>query len=94
VTEVAREVVVSPAALSQLIVHAAERIDGVNVRLPLPRRRVELRDARIALELGVRYGLVLPDVAREVQRSVADAVGRMLGIELEAVDVTVEELSV
>jgi uncharacterized alkaline shock family protein YloU len=92
VTQVADGVTVTPAALTQLVVRAAEQVDGVRVRLPLPRRRIELRDGSVALELGVRYGLVLPEVAREVQRSVADALSGMMGLDVKAVDVSIEEL--
>jgi uncharacterized alkaline shock family protein YloU len=48
--------------------------------------------ARVQLELKVDYGLVLPDVAREVQERVAAALGTMCGVRVDAVDVTVEEL--
>ena len=91
-TEVSEGVIVTPAALSQLIVRAAERVDGVRVRLPLPRRRIELRDGAVALELTVRYGLVLPEVARAVQQSVAEALSGMMRIDVKAVDVSIEEL--
>jgi uncharacterized alkaline shock family protein YloU len=92
VTEVADGVTVSPAALSQLVVHAAEYVEGVRVRLPLPRRRLELRDGRVALELTIRYGLVLPETARAVQRSVTEALSAMIGIDVTGVDVSIEEL--
>ena len=95
-SDVAPGVTVTPAALSQLVVHAAERVDGVRVRLPLPRRRVEVAleegRARVELELAVRYGEVVPDVARRVQQEVADALTRMCGVDVDAVEVTVEEL--
>jgi uncharacterized alkaline shock family protein YloU len=84
-------VTISPNALSQIVVRAAERVDGVRVRLPLPRRRVEV-GPRIELALAVRYGEVLPDVARRVQREVADALSMMCAMHVEAVEVTVEEL--
>ena len=90
--QVADGVTVTPAALTQLVVRAAEQVDGVRVRLPLPRRRIEVRDGSVALELAVRYGLVLPAVAREVQRSVADALSGMMGLDMKAVDVSIEEL--
>jgi uncharacterized alkaline shock family protein YloU len=89
-------ITLSPAALSQIVVRAAESVDGVRVRLPLPRRRVDvaLQDgrARVELALAVRYGAVLPDHAREVQRRIAAALGRMCAVEIDAVEVTVEEL--
>jgi uncharacterized alkaline shock family protein YloU len=96
VDERGESITVSPGALSQIVVRAAESIEGVRVRLPLPRRRVEvvLRDghARVELALAVRYGEILPDVARDVQHRVADALARMCAVDVEAVEVTVEEL--
>jgi uncharacterized alkaline shock family protein YloU len=63
----------------------------------MPRRRgleVELEDgrARVSLELVIRLGLILPDVAREVQEQVGEALRSICGLELEAVDIAVEEL--
>jgi uncharacterized alkaline shock family protein YloU len=92
VTQVGEGVRVSAAALSQLLVQAAERVDGVRVRLPLPRRRVELREGAVSLDVSARYGIVLPEAAREVQRSVADALSVMMGIDVKAVNVSIEEL--
>ena len=40
----------------------------------------------------MRLGAIIPDVAREVQERVADALATMCGVAVEAVDVTVEEL--
>jgi len=48
--------------------------------------------ARVELPLAVAYGRVLPDVARDVQQQVGDALTRMCGLDVAAVDVTVEEL--
>jgi uncharacterized alkaline shock family protein YloU len=42
--------------------------------------------------VAARYGAVLPQVAEDVQRHVAEALGQMCGIEVRAVDVAVEEL--
>ena len=50
------------------------------------------RRARVELELTVAYGKVLPDVAQDVQVRVADALTQMCGVEVSAVDVTIEEL--
>jgi len=44
------------------------------------------------LELSARYGLVLPDVAREVQERVTDALVTMCGVGVGSVDVSVEEV--
>ncbi len=81
---------ISDAAFTQLVVRAAEQVEGARVRKP--RRGVELRDGRIELALASSYGIVLPELARDVQQRVAEAVERMCGLRVEAVDVTIEEL--
>ena len=87
-------VTVSSAALAQIVVHAAEGVDGARVRRP--RRGLEVEGdagtAHVALELAVRYGIALPDTAREVQARVADALRTMCGVDDVSVDVAVEEL--
>ncbi len=89
-TALAPGVSISDAAFTQLIVRAAEQVEGARVRKP--RREVELRDGRIELALAASYGIVLPELARDVQQRVAEAVERMCGLRVEAVDVTIEEL--
>ena len=69
---------------------AAEQVEGVRIRKP--RRTVELADRRLELGLAAAYGLVLPEVARDVQVRVEEAVERMCGIRLAGVDLTIEEL--
>lgn len=92
--EPAGTITVSSAALSQIVRRAAERVDGA--RLRRPRRGLEIvlggGKARVSLELAARYGTVLPELAREVQTHVADALSAMCGVEVESVDVSVEEL--
>jgi uncharacterized alkaline shock family protein YloU len=53
---------------------------------------VDGRLARVELELAARFGVALPDLARTVQERVADALGTMVELEVEAVDVSIEEL--
>jgi uncharacterized alkaline shock family protein YloU len=89
VKTVAPGVSVSDAAFAQLVVRAAEQVDGVRVRRP---KKVDLEGDRLELSLAARFGTVLPEVAREVQRRVAAAVETTCGIALGGVDVTVEEL--
>ena len=86
-------ITVTDGALAAMIVQATEAVDGVRIRRR-PRRRLtlDLENARVDLGVTVAYGRVLPDVAQDVQQNVSDAVARMLGIELRAVDVTIEEL--
>jgi uncharacterized alkaline shock family protein YloU len=85
---------ISAGVLSQIVVQAAEGADGARVRRP--RRGLEIAvdgdRVRVELELAARLGVVLPDVAHEVQERVADALHRMCGLSVDAVDVSVEEL--
>ena len=85
-------VTVSPAALSQLVVQAAESVSGAQVRRGRRRLEVDVADrhAHVRLELSAEYGVVLPRLARKVQECVADALATMCGVEVDAVDVSVE----
>jgi uncharacterized alkaline shock family protein YloU len=85
---------VSEAALSEIVRRAVASVDGARLRKGRRRLGVELEDgrARADLRLVVAYGRTLPDVAAAVQERVADALSRMCDVEVEAVDVTVEEL--
>ena len=87
-------ITVSAAALAQLVQAAAERVDGVRVRRRRRGLDVDLNDGggRVHLALAVRRGEVLPVLARAVQEEVAAAVARACELELEAVDVSVEEV--
>jgi uncharacterized alkaline shock family protein YloU len=85
---------ISPAALSRLAVQAAEQVDGARVRR---RRRsvrvqVEADRARVTLELSVRHGAVLPELTRSVQERVTEGLRTMLEVEVDAVEVSVEEV--
>jgi uncharacterized alkaline shock family protein YloU len=87
-------VTVMPAALQQLVVQAAETVSGAQVRRGRRRLEVEVADgrARARLELSAPYGVVLPRLARMVQERVADALSTMCGVEVDAVDVSVEAI--
>jgi uncharacterized alkaline shock family protein YloU len=97
-TELARTdlggIAIAPAALSRLVVRAVEEVDGARVRHPRRSLHVQLADgrARVSLELQARRGSVLPELARAVQRRVADALGAMLEVAVDGVDVSVEEV--
>jgi uncharacterized alkaline shock family protein YloU len=88
------EVRVTDGALTQIVVRAVEGVEGARVRRARRKVAIEIEGgrARVDLELAVEYGKVLPDVARDVQREVADALERMCGVEIDAIDVAVEEL--
>ena len=87
-------ITVTPSALAGLVIRAAEAVDGAHVRRGRRRLDVDLSDggARVRLELTARYGVVLPELARDVQERVADALATMCRVDVEAVDVSVEEV--
>jgi uncharacterized alkaline shock family protein YloU len=82
---------IADATLQQLVVRAAESVDGARVR----RRGLDLAvadgRARVALDLAAPYGVVLPELARAVQEQVAAVLHEMCDLEA-SVDVAVEEL--
>src|SRR6266576_3472413 len=85
-------ITVTPSALAGLVVHAAETVDGAEVRRGRRRLEIDVTEGRahVRLELSARYGVVLPRLAREVQERVAGALTTMCGVEVEAVEVSVE----
>jgi uncharacterized alkaline shock family protein YloU len=87
-------VVVTEAALAQIVAQAVESVAGARLRRGRRRLVLEVANghARAELELVVTYGGVLPDTAREVQERVAEALRAMCGVVVDAVDVAVEEL--
>jgi uncharacterized alkaline shock family protein YloU len=95
VKTLAEGVRVTDAALAQIVIRAAETVDGVKVKRPRRHLDVDVAggEARIALDLAIAYGHVLPDAARAVQRRVADALGTMCGLTVRSVDVNVEEVA-
>jgi uncharacterized alkaline shock family protein YloU len=85
---VADGITITEAALAQIVVAAAEQVDGVRVRR---RKGAEPHEGRVALSVATRYGTVLPDAARDVQEHVRSALSTMCGLEV-AVDVSVDEV--
>jgi uncharacterized alkaline shock family protein YloU len=88
-------ITIAPGALATLVVDAAQTVDGARVRRP--RRSVQVgrtgSRASVSLELAVRFGAQIPDVARAVQERVTAAVAATTGLAVERVDVTVEGIS-
>jgi uncharacterized alkaline shock family protein YloU len=85
---------VSEAALTEIVRRAVASVEGARLRKGRRRLGVELQDGRAHAELRliVAYGCVLPEVSAAVQERVGDALARMFDVEVDAVDVTVEEL--
>jgi uncharacterized alkaline shock family protein YloU len=85
---------VSEAALAEIVRGAVASVEGARLRKGRRRLGVELQNgrARAELQLAIAYGQVLPEVSAAVQERVADALARMFDVEVEAVDVTVEQL--
>jgi uncharacterized alkaline shock family protein YloU len=85
-------ITVMPPALAGLVIRAAEAVDGVQIRRG--RRRLDidvaLGEANVRLEVTARYGLVLPEAARDVQERVAAALATMCAVRIGSVDVSVE----
>ena len=94
ITDDAGTITVTGGALSQIVLGAVQTVDGARARRPKRGLEIDVDDgsARVSLELAVRYGEVLPDVAEEVQQRVHDMLRTMCGVETTAVDVAVEEL--
>jgi uncharacterized alkaline shock family protein YloU len=88
-------ITVPPALLSHIVTRAAETVDGARVRRPRRGLEVVVEDGRasVSLELVVRFGLVLPDVAREVQDQVGESLRSICEVETTTVDVTIEEVN-
>ena len=102
-TRVANDVVAWIAALTALQVdgvHAMYRPGGQSIDRILRHRvahrgaRVELRDDGLLIDLWIvmEAGANLAAVGAQVQRSVGDAIRRMLGLDLSAVNVFVSEV--
>ena len=87
-------ITVTPSALAALVTRAAEVVDGARIRRGRRHLEVEVEDggARVRLELAARYGIVLPELARAVQEQVAEALATMCRVEVQAIDVSVEEV--
>jgi uncharacterized alkaline shock family protein YloU len=85
---------VSEAALTEIVRRAVASVEGARLRKGRRRLGVELQDgrARAELQLAVTYGRILPEVSAAVQEQVAEVLARMCDVEVDAVDVTVEEL--
>jgi uncharacterized alkaline shock family protein YloU len=92
--EVEGTITIPAATLNRIVVAAVEAADGARVRRPRRGVAVEVNgaSASVSLQLTVRFGTVLPELAETVQTNVARAVERLCGLEVRTVDIAVEEL--
>ncbi|MES1246583.1 MAG: Asp23/Gls24 family envelope stress response protein [Actinomycetota bacterium] len=86
---------ITDSALTQIVVRAAESVDGVKVLRPRRHLDIDLAagDARVQVDVKVAYGHVLPDAARDVQQRVADALRQMLGVQIRSIDGSIEDVA-
>jgi uncharacterized alkaline shock family protein YloU len=89
------EVSIAPGALHQIVVQAAQSVDGARVRRLRRGLDVEIaaNRCRVSLVLAAPYGTQLAELGEAVQESVAGALRRMCEVDVEAVDVAIEELT-
>jgi uncharacterized alkaline shock family protein YloU len=87
-------ITVTAPVLATLVTQAAEEVDGARVRRGRRRLEIEIsrEGARVRLELAARYGVVLPELARRVQERVAEALTTMCKVQVDAIEVSVEEV--
>ena len=92
--ERAGSICVTAHALTRIVVRAAESVAGARVRRPRRGLDLELADGRasVAVVVSARYGVVLPELGREVQERIAEALREMCEVDVARVDVAVEEL--
>ena len=87
-------ITLAPAALTRLVVSAAESVDGARVRRP--RRSVDVARsgdrASVSFELVVSPGATVPGLALAVQERVGEAISTTCGLEVERVDLTIAEI--
>jgi uncharacterized alkaline shock family protein YloU len=88
VSHVVDGITITDGALAQIVVGAAERVEGMRVRR---RKGVEPQDGHVSLSLAARYGTTIPEGARDVQQQVRDALMSMCELDV-AVDVSVDEV--
>jgi uncharacterized alkaline shock family protein YloU len=87
-------ITLAAAVLAEVVARSAAEVDGARLHRRRRGLEIDVSDGRVrvALELSVRYGEVLPEVAGGVQLRVADGLSSMCGLDVDAVDVSVGEL--
>jgi uncharacterized alkaline shock family protein YloU len=88
-------ITVTTGALTRLVAHAAQTVDGARVRRPKRAVEVTWEEGRASVSVGLsaRHGVSLPELARSVQERVAGAVAGVSGLEVERVDIEIDEIA-
>jgi uncharacterized alkaline shock family protein YloU len=96
---------VADEAIESMVRGAVAGVAGAHLDAPgrvarvLPGRRgpvewhVDRSSIAFDVDISAAYGRVLPELAVAVRDAVADQVGRMTGLDVRAVDVTVTEVA-
>jgi len=91
------EVVLSDDVLISIIGMAAEKAEGAVLLGKNPKKSVNVKaeedQVTITLQVSVEYGLKIPEVAEALRKEVQDAVTNMTGMEVSAIHIHVQELS-
>jgi uncharacterized alkaline shock family protein YloU len=82
--------VISPEVLARYAADAAAEVPGVHTK---QRRGARVTGSEVEVHLVVDYGAEIPHVAAEVQRHVADYLGRMADVTPSAVHVVVDDVT-
>jgi uncharacterized alkaline shock family protein YloU len=84
--------VISPEVVARYAADAACEVDGVRRVVEGIRKGIRVEGDAIELHLSVRWGVSIPEVGAEVQRSVAAYLERMTDSRPAAVNIVVEEV--
>ena len=80
---------ISPDVLARYAADAAAEVRGVHTK---QRRGAKMTGSEVEVHVVVDYGADIPQVAEEVQRQVAEYLGRMAGMTPSAVNVVVDDV--
>lgn len=97
---------VAPSVVETIITYAVKEVEGVasigsspagllnKISKPAPPSiEVSVSDDKkieVAVHINVKYGFVLPEVAANVRKAIADAVAAQVGTEVSYVDVYID----
>lgn len=90
------EVVLSDDVLTSIIGMAVTKVEGTTLIGRNAKKSVKVEidgnDVAITLQIGVQYGLKIPEVTELLRKEVQEAVTNMTGMNVTAIHVHVQEL--